>query len=80
MPYGYYELVRLGSAIIFLYLASTLKEGDDKLRWVYIGLAVLFQPLLKVSLGRTLWNVVDVVVGIWLISTVFNSNYKTLKD
>lgn len=76
MPYGYYELVRLGSAIGFLYLASTLKEGNDKLRWVYIGLAVLFQPLLKVALGRTLWNVVDVVVGIWLVREVILMNQK----
>lgn len=29
--------------------------------------ALLFQPFVKVALGRTMWNVVDVVVAIGLI-------------
>jgi hypothetical protein len=66
MPYGYYQIVRLGSAIGFGYLAASLKEGNDKLRWVYIGLAILFQPLVKVSLGRAMWNALDVIIGIVL--------------
>jgi len=31
----------------------------------------IFQPLIKNALGRELWNVVDVVVGIGLILSVF---------
>lgn len=34
-------------------------------------LALLFQPFFKIALGRELWNVVDVVVGIGLIISVF---------
>jgi len=30
-------------------------------------LALLFQPFFKISLGRTLWNIVDVIVGIGLL-------------
>ena len=29
--------------------------------------ALLFQPFVKVALGRTMWNVVDVAVAILLI-------------
>jgi hypothetical protein len=38
---------------------------------VYFGLAILFQPFFKVALGRELWNIVDVIVGISLLLSVF---------
>ena len=31
------------------------------------ALALLFQPFIKVALGRTMWNIVDVIVAILLI-------------
>jgi len=37
---------------------------------VYIVLAVLFQPLFKIALGRELWNVVDILVGAGLILSI----------
>jgi hypothetical protein len=38
---------------------------------IYICLAVLFQPLIKISLGREIWNVVDVIVGLALLVSIF---------
>lgn len=38
---------------------------------IYVSLAILFQPLIKVSLGRELWNIIDVIVGIGLIISIF---------
>jgi len=38
---------------------------------VYIVLAIIFQPLLKISLGRELWNMVDVIVGVGLVVSMF---------
>jgi len=37
---------------------------------IYIGLAILFQPISKIALGREVWNIVDVVVGSLLIISV----------
>jgi len=34
---------------------------------IYVGLALLFQPFFKISLGIELWNIVDVIVGIGLV-------------
>jgi len=34
-------------------------------------LAILFQPLLKIALGREGWNVVDVIVGVGLLVSMF---------
>jgi hypothetical protein len=64
MPYGYYQLVRVVATAAFAFLAY--QERGNNLLWVFIGLALLFQPFEKVALGRTLWNVVDVVVAIFL--------------
>ena len=35
--------------------------------WLFIGLAILFQPIEKLALGRTLWNFIDVAVAIFLV-------------
>ena len=35
--------------------------------WVFIVLALLFQPLFKIVLGRVTWNVIDVLVAALLI-------------
>jgi hypothetical protein len=34
-------------------------------------MAVLFQPLFKIALGRTLWNIVDVIAAVGLIISLF---------
>jgi hypothetical protein len=41
---------------------------------VFILLAILFQPFEKIALGRTLWNVVDVIVAMGLIISMFAKN------
>ena len=38
---------------------------------VFVALAILFQPLAKISLGRQIWNVVDVIIAVGLIGSIF---------
>lgn len=72
MPYGYYQFVRFLALVGFAFLSYRSYEKNDKvLTFIFAALAILFQPLLKISLGRQLWNIVDVVVGIWLITSIF---------
>jgi hypothetical protein len=72
MPYGYYQLVRFAALIGFAILAYTENEQGQKTEAiVYFCLAILFQPLIKIALARKLWNVVDVIVGIGLITSIF---------
>jgi hypothetical protein len=74
MPYGYYQFVRLAALVGFAILAyQALQSGKQTEMLVYIGLALLFQPFLKVALGRQLWNIVDVIVGIGLLISVFGN-------
>ena len=72
MPYGYFMLVRFVALIGFGYLAfQANEESQKKLSFVYIALAFLFQPFFKISLGREIWNIVDVIVAIGLIVSIF---------
>lgn len=74
MPYGYYQFVRFISAIAFVYFAYEDKTNGGKLFVVYIVLAILFQPFIKISLGRVLWNIVDVIVATFLIVNNLRKN------
>mgnify|MGYP000941710035 CR=1 FL=1 len=72
MPYGYYQFVRFAGLVGFAVLAyDSFKREEQRMAIVYVGLALLFQPFVKVALGRTVWNIVDVVVAILLLFTVF---------
>lgn len=67
MPYGFYTLVRFAATAAFAYLAYDCFKGkEDGKGFFFAALALLFQPFFKFSLGRTMWNVVDVLVAIAL--------------
>jgi hypothetical protein len=72
MPYGYFMLVRFVALIGFGYLAFQANEENRKnMSLIYIALALLFQPFFKISLGCELWNIVDLIVALGLIISIF---------
>ena len=72
MPYGYYQIVRFAGLLGFGILAFLSNENKQKiLTVIFIGLAILFQPFFKIALGREIWNIIDVVISIFLITTIF---------
>lgn len=69
MPYGYYQLVRLVAMVLFAVFAYNYWRNDQQpLTIVFITLALLFQPFMKIALGRAMWNIVDVIVALGLIA------------
>ena len=72
MPYGYFQFVRFAGLIGFGILAyQSLQQVRQTEMIIYGGLTLLFQPFFKISLGRQIWNIVDVVVGIGLLISIF---------
>ena len=74
MPYGYYILVRFVAFIVFVILAFMIYQKRNEIDieiLLYIALALLFQPFNKLPLGRTIWNIVDVIVGVGLVASLF---------
>jgi len=41
-----------------------------------VALALLFQPFAKIALGRTVWNVVDIIVAAGLIISLLHNKKK----
>ena len=71
MPYGFYQFVRFAGLIGFAILAyNANQQGKQTEAIIYGGLALLFQPFVKIALGRTLWNLIDLVIGIALIMSL----------
>lgn len=72
LPYGYYQFVRFAALVGFVILAYQATERNDKREIIiYIFLAILFQPIFKIALGRQVWNIVDVIVGLGLILSIW---------
>lgn len=68
MPYGYYQIVRFIAMTVFIILSYCQHtENKDFKLIIYVCLALLFQPFVKISLGREIWNIVDVIVSTYLI-------------
>ena len=72
MPYGFYQFVRFTGLTGFVILAYQANQQGRKTEMIiYGGLALLFQPFFKIALGRQIWNIVDVIVGVGLLITIF---------
>lgn len=77
MPYGYYQLVRFIALISFAVLAYQASQQSRQTEmFIYGALALLFQPFFNIALGRELWNIVDVIVGIGLLVSLAKNNKK----
>jgi predicted membrane protein len=77
MPYGYYQFVRFTAMMGFIFLAYHSSQKQNKSEMiVYVGLAILFQPLIKIALGRLIWNIVDVIVAAGLLYSLISGRIK----
>jgi hypothetical protein len=77
MPYGFYELIRFSAFAGFGYLAILeFQKRNTNGLIIYVVLALLFQPFVKVALERELWNIIDVSVAIGLIINTIYTFYR----
>ena len=69
MPYGYFQLVRFVAMVAFGLMAYRYYMNNKTIAAAVFGvLALLFQPIYKIALGRATWNVIDVLVAVLLIA------------
>ena len=74
MPYGYYQFVRVAATSVFvLFAIQSYNLKSNAMILIYVILAILFQPFEKIALGREVWNVVDVFIGVGLLLTIWNT-------
>jgi len=81
LPYLYFQFVRAIGMVGFALLAYIDGQKPNKsLMIVWICSALIINPIFKVSLGRTLWNVLDVIWAIGLIITIIYEYKDYSKD
>lgn len=69
MPYGYYMLVRFVAMVVFGIMVYRYYVSNKTIAACIFGiLALLFQPIYKIALGRGIWNVIDVLVAVLMIA------------
>lgn len=71
MPYGFYQFVRFAAMMGFAYFAYSANQQSNKnAMFVYMALAILFQPFIKVALGRTIWKSIDVITAVGMLLSI----------
>lgn len=71
MPYGYYQFVRVAATCVFvLFTIQSYVLKSNAMILIYVILTILFQPFEKIALGREVWNVMDVIVGVGLLLSI----------
>lgn len=70
MNYSYYIFVRIAGMVGFIFLAN-LDKNNKKLFYFWIFSAILINPFFKITFGRFLWNIIDVIWAIILISSIY---------
>lgn len=66
MGYIKYQLVRFAALVGFISYKH-YENGNKSMAFAFAVLAILFKSVFKIALGRTLWYIVDVVMGNLLI-------------
>lgn len=71
MPYGYFQLIRFIGMASFIWFAYLDNEKIDKsLVILWICSAILINPIIKISLGKSIWNIVDILWALILLATL----------
>ena len=71
-PYGFFTLLRFVVFAISAYVAWMSYEAKkEKWVWIFGFLAVLFNPFIVIHLNREIWSIIDLIVGVFMIISVF---------
>ena len=73
LPYGYFTLLRFVVFAVGAYLAYIVYEDNKQSLWIWAFgfIAVLFNPLIIIHLERSQWIVIDLIVGIFFVVSLF---------
>jgi len=71
-PYGFFTLLRFVVFATTAYVAwMAYEQQKEKWVWIFGFLAVLFNPFFPIYLNRSLWSIIDLATGLFLIASVF---------
>ncbi len=65
LPYGYYILLRFFICFGLIYEVITKTKLDTETITIFIALAILYNPIIKMPLGKPIWMIVNVLTAIY---------------
>ena len=73
LPYGYFTLMRFVVCAAGIYIAHKIYEENKESLWIWAFgfVAVLFNPIFPIYLKREQWKVIDLIVGIFFVLSIF---------
>lgn len=72
LPYGYYIFLRWVVSLSAVFSAWVANSSEDKF-WVFLmgGIAILFNPIIPVHLIKEIWVIIDLIVAILFLVSIF---------
>jgi hypothetical protein len=73
LPYGYFTLLRFVVCAVTAYITYKVYQEKKESLWVWVFgfIAVLFNPFILVTFQRSTWSIIDLIVGIFLVASLF---------
>lgn len=64
LPYDFYTIIRLATAIIAgCWAYQFFSNGKTAYAIIACSIVLLFQPFLKITLDRLTWNIIDIILA-----------------
>ncbi|WP_407931953.1 DUF6804 family protein [Erythrobacter aurantius] len=80
-PYGYYQLLRLSVTLYSAWIAwSAFKSSQVGWGWAFGFLALLYNPFIKISLEKDLWQAVNVFTAIAFLTVYWRFRSPSAKQ
>ncbi len=68
LPYGYYMLLRFVACGVFAWAAYiTFENKEEVLPWVFVILAIVFNPIIKIHFPKEVWAIIDFCSAAFLL-------------
>lgn len=72
LPFAYYQLMNwlvVGASVVVAWQAREQKK--DWLMWLFLFVAVVFNPFAPLYLTQTIWRYVDIAVAVLFVASFF---------
>lgn len=74
--YGFYQFVRFIGMIGFGILAYNEYEKNTNLFLIWISSLILINPFFKITLGKEIWNIVDIAWVVIIVYSLLNRKHE----
>lgn len=76
LPYGYYTFLRIAVTAVAIWGVFIAAQSEKTLwLWVFIAVAILFNPLFPIYLTKYVWGFFDIGTAILLLISLFTFRY-----